>query len=173
MIQRLSYVILFVFAAPIFAHESAGDVDVNVDCSHAAYPNPGLTPGWINPQTSEREVCTPGFTKSVRKHFSEEEQHAVFVRYNMEHEWETNRDGYEIDHLISLELGGSNDIRNLWPQPYEPKPAARQKDVVETHLKHQICKGELTMEQAQHIITTDWCAAYKQIRLERSAKRRH
>jgi 5-methylcytosine-specific restriction endonuclease McrA len=23
---------------------------------------------------------------------------------------------YEIDHLISISLGGSNDIKNLWPQ---------------------------------------------------------
>ena len=26
--------------------------------------------------------------------------------------------GCEVDHLISLELGGSNDQANLWPEPY-------------------------------------------------------
>jgi hypothetical protein len=29
---------------------------------------------------------------------------------------------YEIDHLISLELGGSNDPKNLWPESYYTVP---------------------------------------------------
>jgi 5-methylcytosine-specific restriction endonuclease McrA len=27
--------------------------------------------------------------------------------------------GCEVDHLISIELGGSNDQHNLWPEPYQ------------------------------------------------------
>src|SRR6267142_2457244 len=27
---------------------------------------------------------------------------------------------YEVDHLISLELGGANTLANLWPQPASP-----------------------------------------------------
>jgi hypothetical protein len=29
---------------------------------------------------------------------------------------------YEIDYLISLELGGSNSIKNLWPESYWASP---------------------------------------------------
>ena len=29
---------------------------------------------------------------------------------------------YEVDHLVALEDGGSNDIANLWPEAAEPRP---------------------------------------------------
>ncbi len=32
---------------------------------------------------------------------------------------------HEVDHLVSLELGGSNDIRNLWPEPSAGRWGAR------------------------------------------------
>src|ERR1700685_964893 len=36
---------------------------------------------------------------------------------------------YELDHLIPLELGGCPDCKeNLWLEPYDPQPGARQKD---------------------------------------------
>jgi hypothetical protein len=112
----------------------------------------------------------------VRKEMPEEEKHEVFIRYGMESEFQNNRGAYEVDHLISLELGGTNDIRNLWPEPYgEPHgttPAARQKDVVETNLHHRVCKGEITLAEARRIITGDWCAEYKRIREERALRRR-
>jgi hypothetical protein len=31
-------------------------------------------------------------------------------------------DPYEIDHPIPLELGSSNDIRNLWRESYDTQP---------------------------------------------------
>ena len=36
--------------------------------------------------------------------------------------------GCEIDHLISLELGGANTEDNLWPQPYDGDWNAHDKD---------------------------------------------
>jgi hypothetical protein len=43
---------------------------------------------------------------------------------------------YEIDHLISLELGGSNSQKNLWPEPY---PGAYSKDSLENALHRAVC----------------------------------
>ena len=34
---------------------------------------------------------------------------------------------YEVDHLISLELGGSNEVANLWPEAATPKPASTRR----------------------------------------------
>jgi hypothetical protein len=69
----------------------------------------------------------------------------------------------EVDHLISLEIGGSNDIKNLWPEPYYPRPGAREKDKLENWLRKQVCSGTMSLEQAQQIISRDWYAGYLQM----------
>ena len=50
---------------------------------------------------------------------------------------------YEVDHLVSLELGGSNDIANLWPELASPKPGFHEKDKVENYLHAQVCSALL------------------------------
>jgi hypothetical protein len=69
-------------------------------------------------------------------------------------------DKVEIDHLISLELGGTNDPANLWPQPYFPRPGAKEKDVVENWLHRQVCTNAMPLADAQHAIATDWYQVY-------------
>jgi hypothetical protein len=69
---------------------------------------------------------------------------------------------YEIDYLIAPGLGGAEDIRNLWPQPYSSRTwNAHVKDSLEEHLHQMVCAGELDMGTAQRDIATDWIAAYK------------
>jgi hypothetical protein len=51
----------------------------------------------------------------------------------------------EIDHLIPLELGGSNDVKNLWPQPQDPRPGSFEKDSLENDLHHRVCNGEMSL----------------------------
>jgi hypothetical protein len=131
-----------------------------VPLAQSLYPDPAKTPGVARSSTTVKEVCTPGFTKSIRN-VSEDEKKEIFIEYLGE--VPAKPGDYEIDHFISLELGGSNDKQNLWPEPYEPKPGAREKDVVETDLKRAICDNELTLDEARRIITTDWYACYKAI----------
>jgi hypothetical protein len=62
---------------------------------------------------------------------------------------------YEIDHLVSLELGGSSSIRNLWPQSYVTEPQnAHVKDKLENVLHEPACSGKLSLEEAQKAIAT-------------------
>ena len=42
---------------------------------------------------------------------------------------------FEVDHFIPLEIGGSNDLTNLWPEPAAPTPGFHQKDQFE-NLEH-------------------------------------
>ncbi len=133
------------------------------DCTHAAFPDPKYTPGATFPDLTEQQLCTPGYTATVRN-VTDKEARQVFVNYGLESKYLTEERGnYEVDHFISLELGGNNDVSNLWPEPYEPKPGARQKDIVETSLHHRVCAKELTLGQAQEIIKHDWCAEYLNI----------
>ena len=70
---------------------------------------------------------------------------------------------YEIDHLIPLCLGGSNDPSNLWPQPrrtIEPKWNAEAKDRLEHLICDMVCAEQLEIAAAQEAIATDWIAAY-------------
>ena len=67
---------------------------------------------------------------------------------------------YEVDHLIPLELGGSNDIANLWPEAASPKSGFHEKDQVENYLHDQVCSGAISLKDAQTQIATDWLAVY-------------
>lgn len=82
----------------------------------------------------------------------------VFERYGVD----PKSDKFEVDHYISLEIGGSNDIENLWYQSYTTSPwNAHKKDRLENKLHQMVCDGIITLEQAQKEISTDWIAAYQ------------
>ena len=59
----------------------------------------------------------------------------------------------EVDHLVSLELGGSNAVANLWPEPY---PDATEKDKVENGLHWLVCHGRLALAVAQRGLAGNW-----------------
>jgi hypothetical protein len=70
---------------------------------------------------------------------------------------------YEIDHLIPLCLGGSDDPSNLWPEPrrsIEPEWNAEAKDRLERFMCDMVCSGELDIGTAQEAFVKDWIAAY-------------
>ena len=69
---------------------------------------------------------------------------------------------YELDYLITPELGGSSDRRNLWPERYGSRVwNARVKDQLELLLPQMVCEGRLDLATAQRDIATDWIAAYR------------
>ena len=123
-------------------------------------PDPKLTPGAVNAAATEQLVCVRGYTaeKGVR-HVSAGAKRETFRRYGVD-----PRVGgpYEVDHLISLELGGSNDPANLWPQSYTSQPwNAHLKDALENRLHALVCSGQISLQQAQREISTDWTRAYQ------------
>jgi hypothetical protein len=121
------------------------------------YPDSSLTPGaTISPAVSLKKLCTAGYTATVRNVTSQEKQQ-VFVRHHVTFV----AGAYEVDHFISLELGGSNDITNLWPEPYDVTWGARVKDRLENALHKRVCAGQERLAQAQYEITHDWVQAFK------------
>ncbi len=126
------------------------------DC-HVNGPLPDVecTPGAVLPVTVE-QICTSGYTKSVRD-VSAKTKEKVFEEYGI---FEHDSGEYEVDHLISLELGGSNDISNLWPESANPKPGFKEKDKVENFLHREVCNGNMNLIEAQQGIATNWMKYY-------------
>lgn len=133
------------------------------------YPNPALTPGVTNPQVTQDTIAqtigTVGWTATIRPPVSTT---SIIKAHIMQRD---NLPGpaslYELDHFISLELGGHpSDLGNLWCQKYSasvPDGGAHQKDQVENWLKTQVVTGAMTLTKAQEIITTDWYDCYKHL----------
>ena len=58
--------------------------------------------------------------------------------------------------------GGSNALKNLWPQPFQTQPwNAHVKDQLENTLHRLVCARKVDLDTAQHDMATDWIAAYK------------
>jgi hypothetical protein len=132
--------------------------------THVALPDAALTPGDVLPVGTD-QICTSGYSSRVRN-VSVATKDAVYAEYHIV----THTTGqYEVDHLIPLELGGSNDVRNLWPEPADPRPGFHEKDMLENKLHALACAGSLDLGTAQHAIATNWWAAYVQYELGGSA----
>ena len=120
-------------------------------------PDTTLTPGAALAVTAQ-DVCVPGYSKRVRNVPSSVKRQA-YAEYGIA----SHEPGeYEVDHLISLELGGSNAIKNLWPESFRTQPwNARTKDRLENELHRLVCAGQLDLAAAQEEIAGDWVAAYR------------
>jgi hypothetical protein len=121
----------------------------------AVLPDPIETPGDVQ-TTDATKVCRPGWAKQHRA-VSLGVKRQAYKAYGAKPKPNVC---CEVDHLISLELGGSNDFKNLWPEPWAPRPGARQKDAVENWLHAHVCTKAMTLEEAQEKIRTDWYAVY-------------
>ena len=128
-----------------------------------ALPDSGCTPGVIATRVTQANIrttiCTPNYTSSVRPSTSETNP----LKYATERAYGLEDDPrIEYDHLVPLELGGANDVRNLWPEPPTSpaqKSTANAKDDVENELHDQVCAGHITLADAQQRIATDWTTA--------------
>lgn len=121
-----------------------------------ATPRPHITPGATVPLTREA-ICQarPENGAGIPVALSQR----VFAEYGISH---PQSDAYEIDHLITPELGGATTIRNLWPEPYYNTDwNARVKDQLEEHLHAMVCQGQIDLATAQHDLATNWILAYK------------
>jgi len=98
------------------------------------------------------DICVSGYTSNVRRVTSKTAQQ-VYNNYGVNSRVTGE---YEMDHIIPLELGGDNEIANLYPQPQLPLPGFKQKDKVENCFHRMVCNNELDIQKAQLIMSTDW-----------------
>jgi hypothetical protein len=122
-----------------------------------AVPDRNLTPG-VARQVAINDICSVAHEEVV-KPVSLSLRRQVFQEYGIIN---PNPEDYEIDYLIAPELGGLEDIRNLWPEPNaSPTWNSHAKDALEERLHQLVCTGKLDVTTAQHDISTNWIVAYK------------
>jgi hypothetical protein len=127
--------------------------------THNGLPDSACTPGAIFPNATTDQICTSGYAGSVRD-VPQSVKNQAYAEYGIA----SHSSGeYEVDHLISLELGGSNDIANLWPEAAKPTPGFHEKDKVENYLHDQVCNHGLSLTQAQQEIATNWLDVYNNL----------
>jgi len=132
----------------------------------AATPDPAKTPGATNGAVTQATVtatiCIKGYASSVRSVTNATKQQ-VFAAYGISRSAER---GYVIDHLIPLEVGGANVVANLWP---EPKAESKVKDKEENALHTDVCRGDLTLADAQRIAVGPVDAGLAEARSDKGA----
>lgn len=128
-------------------------------------PDPRCTPGAVNPTLTLNVLEDRDFrTGCVRDNATTAEQKAgTYSSYAIPHPSDNKgaMQTCELDHLISLELGGADTLDNIWPQCGPPGVALsqryfKQKDMVENYLAMRVRNGELDLSEAQQGIAADW-----------------
>ncbi len=126
----------------------------------------GVTNSDITQDNISQNICNKNWsTKSIRPSVSVTNKIKVIAlaRYNQEQGTNYKMADGELDHLISLELGGAPaDPNNLWFEPYTglrmngQDVGAHTKDKVENELHKEVCTQGLPLDLAQQVISTDW-----------------
>jgi hypothetical protein len=127
-------------------------------------PDPSCTPGSVDPAVTQADIgstiCRSGYTETVRPPESQTEQ----FKWNVaEPAYGQSGVSGELDHLVPLELGGSNDATNLW---VEAGPLPNYKDAVENALNREVCDGTLSLRAAQREIARNWLTVARQLGLQ-------
>lgn len=128
----------------------------SVPIGNGALPIASLTPGATWNLTAD-ELCAP--VRHEQRPVSDAIRLEVLRAYGMER---VPADEYELDYLVTPELGGAPAVQNLWPQRYASRTwNAHVKDRLEQLLPKLVCDGTVSLQTAQRAIADDWIAAYK------------
>ena len=140
--------------ADLFSGTVAGGPTGGVGADGHSRPDPVLTPGVVL-TTDLVKICKTGYSRTVRNVNAAEKANVAAA-----YKFTGTSSSVEYDHLISLELGGSNDPKNLWPQPIAD---AHIKDGLEAHLRSQVCSGTMQLVDAQARIAKDWVQLWNDV----------
>jgi hypothetical protein len=116
---------------------------------------PGASYAKVTQENISRTICKSGWTATVRppESYTEKLKREQIAEYRYR---DKSLRGYEEDHLIPLELGGSpRSVRNLWPE-YDAGRIPNPKDKVENALRAAVCDGTVRLAPAQRAIARDW-----------------
>jgi hypothetical protein len=129
-------------------------------------PDPKCTPGAASAAVTQDNlkttICSSGYSTKVRPPRGETGtlKTTAMKAYGVP---ASARATTQLDHLIPLEIGGSSDVANLWPQRDIKNYTA--KDHVEDRLHAAVCDGKVKLGAAQNAIAGDWTTALHKLGL--------
>jgi hypothetical protein len=127
-------------------------------CRRGVEPDRRCSPGAYESMLTTAVICSSSFRTSTIRNVPQSEKFQVESEYGMQ-------PGYyghtiEIDHVVPLELGGSNVLANLFPEPGAGRAGYHAKDGLENRLHDLVCSGTISLERARHGIAANWEALY-------------
>jgi hypothetical protein len=130
-------------------------------CVRATNPDRHCSPGAYYSLLSRGVLCSPTFRTGTIRDVPQSEKFQVEREYGMRASYYGR--SIEIDHIVPLELGGSNDIANLYPEPGSGGASYHVKDELENKLHDLVCAGTIPLRAAQRQIATNWRTLYERV----------
>jgi hypothetical protein len=118
-------------------------------------PNPKLTPGAVT-TADANVVCNLG-EHATGPAVSASTQTAVYAAYGFTSQ--TAQRKHILDWLVPYNLGGANVQANIWPASLTGT-GFYEKVQTDQILRQLVCRGELTLGQAQNALETNWYSAW-------------
>jgi hypothetical protein len=130
-------------------------------CRRSALPDRRCSPGAYYALLTRKVICGSRFHTSNIRNVPQSEKFAVEHEYGMAETYYGR--SLEIDHIVPLELGGSNSIANLFPEPGRGKANYHVKDQLENRLHDLVCSKQLGLLSARRQIASNWKRSYRRI----------
>jgi hypothetical protein len=112
-------------------------------------PDHACSPGAVYTDVSQAALCTPAYAAAIsNRPFTHGTR--VFREYAIPR---SQQGRYTLDHHVPLDLGGSNDISNIWP---EATFLRSQKQRLDRKLHRLVCTNQTTLDTAQRAIAANW-----------------
>lgn len=126
-------------------------------CALGSLPDRRCSPGAYYPALAKTVICSAGFRAGEIGSVPVSEKLALEREYGLD-----AKRGLGIGYIVPLELGGSNDIANLYPEKAKALEVhARDKLANAAH--GWVCAGKISLGAAQQKIATNWQAFYRQV----------
>jgi hypothetical protein len=128
-------------------------------CTRGVLADRRCSPGAYYSRLTKAVICSPSYRTSSVRNVPQTEKYEVEREYGMASRLYGR--SIEIDHIISLELGGSNAIANLFPEPGSGAASYHAKDRLENRLHSMVCSGSISLSAARRGIATNWRLLYR------------
>jgi hypothetical protein len=130
-------------------------------CTRGVLADRRCSPGAYYSRLTKAVICSPSYRTSSVRNVPQTEKYEVEREYGMASRLYGR--SIEIDHIISLELGGSNAIANLFPEPGSGAASYHAKDRLENRLHSMVCSGSISLSAARRGIATNWRLLYRRV----------